>query len=51
MKTLISQPLTEEDQEFLDRLIAGARGRPGALLGVLEKAQEHHPRKFLARET
>lgn len=51
MQTIISQPLTEVDQEFLDRLIAEQRGRPGSLLGVLEKAQEHNPRKFLPRET
>jgi len=32
-------------------VIAGQRDRPGALLGILEKAQEHQPRKFLSRET
>jgi NADH-quinone oxidoreductase subunit E len=51
MATLTSVPLVESDQEFLDKLIAGHRGRPGALLGILEKAQDHHPRKFLPRET
>ena len=51
MATLTSLPLAESDQEFLDKVIAGQSGRPGALLGILEKAQEHEPRKFLSRET
>jgi NADH-quinone oxidoreductase subunit E len=51
MTTLTSIPLSEAEQEFLDKLIAGQGGRAGALLGVLEKAQEHQPRKFLPRET
>ncbi|MGO8786819.1 MAG: NAD(P)H-dependent oxidoreductase subunit E [Terriglobia bacterium] len=51
MITLTSVPLVESDQEFLDKTIAGQNGRPGALLGILEKAQEREPRKFLSRET
>lgn len=51
MVTLTSVPLTVAEQEFLDRVIAEQRSRPGALLGILEKAQEHHPRKFLSRDT
>ncbi len=51
MATLTSVPLVESEQEFLDRVIAEQRGRPGALLGILEKAQDHNPRKFLPRET
>ena len=51
MATLTSIPLTEADQLFLDKAIAEHRGRPGALLGILEAAQEHEPRKFLSRET
>jgi len=51
MATLTSNPLTEADQEFLDKLIAENRGRPGALLGILEKAQDREPRKYLPRET
>jgi NADH-quinone oxidoreductase subunit E len=50
MATLTSMPLTEADQLFLDKVIAEHRGRPGALLGILEAAQEHEPRKFLSRE-
>jgi NADH-quinone oxidoreductase subunit E len=48
--TLTSVPLSESEQEFLDKLIAAQGSRPGALLGILEKAQDHQPRKFLTRE-
>ncbi len=51
MATLMSVPLAESEQEFLDRLITAEGRRPGALLGILEKAQEHNPRKFLSRDT
>jgi len=51
MATVTSVPLKEAEQEFLDRVIAAQGNRPGALLGILEKAQEHEPRKFLSRET
>ncbi len=51
MATLTSLPLAESDQQFLDKVIAGQRSRPGALLGILEAAQDHEPRKFLSRET
>jgi NADH-quinone oxidoreductase subunit E len=51
MATMTSVPLTESEVDFLDKLIAGNRGRPGDLLGILEQAQEHSPRKFLSRET
>lgn len=50
MPTLTSVPLAEIDQLFLDKVIADRRGRPGALLGILEKAQDHEPRKFLSRD-
>jgi len=51
MSTMTSVPLIESEQEFLDKVIAEQGGRPGALLAILEKAQEHQPRKFLPRET
>ena len=51
MTTLTSLPLAESDQQFLDKVIADQNGRPGALLGILEKAQDRNPRKFLSRET
>jgi NADH-quinone oxidoreductase subunit E len=39
---------TVEDQDFVDRVIAEHRGRPGALLTILERVQEHTPDKYLA---
>jgi NADH-quinone oxidoreductase subunit E len=40
-----------QDPEFIDRVIAAHHGRPGALLGILEAVQEHHPAKYLPLET
>jgi len=35
------------DAAFIDQTIASHRERPGALLGILEAVQEHHPQKYL----
>ena len=51
MATMISVPLAEPEQEYLDKVIAEQLGRPGALLSILEQAQDHQPRKFLSRDT
>jgi NADH-quinone oxidoreductase subunit E len=51
MKSFSSQAPSSLDQDFIDKVIAGQSGRPGALLGILQKVQDHHPRKFLPRET
>jgi NADH-quinone oxidoreductase subunit E len=40
-----------EDQDTLDRIIAEQGGRPGSLLGILEKLQEQHRNKYLPMET
>ncbi len=42
--------LPVEEQAFADRAIAESADRPGALLGILERIQEHHPQKFLSAE-
>ena len=42
--------LENGEQAFIDQTIAQNRGRPGALLGILEAIQEHHPHKFLSAE-
>ena len=34
MVMLTAVPLVESEQEFLDKVIAEQRGRPGALLGL-----------------
>jgi NADH-quinone oxidoreductase subunit E len=40
-----------EEQVFLDKLIAVRRSRPGALLGILEAAQDRNRYKYLPLET
>jgi NADH-quinone oxidoreductase subunit E len=49
--SLVTAPPRVEDQDLLDRIIAEQGGRPGALLGILEKVQEQHRNKFLPMET
>lgn len=51
METLSSASLASEEQVFIDKLIAIRRGRPGALLGILEAAQERNRHKYLPLET
>lgn len=48
MQTLSRQRLDVADQAFVDRVIAAQSGRPGALLGILEAAQEHERHKYLS---
>ncbi len=36
--------------EFIDRVIAENRGKPGSLLTILEAVQEREPHKYLSRE-
>lgn len=40
-----------EGQDLIDRIIGEGTGRPGALLGILERLQEEHRHKFLPMET
>ena len=40
-----------DEQVFIDKLITTRRGRPGALLGVLEATQERNRYKYLPLET
>jgi NADH-quinone oxidoreductase subunit E len=40
-----------EDQDLIDRIIGDQAGRPGALLGILEKLQDRNPHKYLPMET
>jgi NADH-quinone oxidoreductase subunit E len=49
MSALATVPDTGE-QAFIDQTISQNRGRPGALLGILEAIQEHNPHKFLSVE-
>jgi NADH-quinone oxidoreductase subunit E len=43
-------PLTHEDRQFLDQLIAEHAGKPGMLLSILEKIQERQAQKYLPIE-
>ncbi|MCC6587550.1 MAG: NAD(P)H-dependent oxidoreductase subunit E [Bryobacterales bacterium] len=43
--------MIDMDQAFIDQVIASRNCRPGALLGILETIQDHHPRKYLPEET
>jgi NADH-quinone oxidoreductase subunit E len=38
------------EQAYIDQTIVKNNGRPGALLGILEAVQEHHPHKYLSPE-
>ena len=49
--TFLPARLEADDQVFIDQQIASRKGRPGALLGVLEAVQERHPRKYLPLDT
>jgi NADH-quinone oxidoreductase subunit E len=40
-----------EDQDLIDRIIGDQAGHPGALLGILEKLQDHNRYKYLPMET
>ncbi|HUI58215.1 MAG TPA: NAD(P)H-dependent oxidoreductase subunit E [Bryobacteraceae bacterium] len=42
--------LTSDEQAYADRMIVEHSGKPGALLGILESIQEHHPNKYLSPE-
>jgi NADH-quinone oxidoreductase subunit E len=44
------RPLSHEDQEYLDGLVAEYQGKPGMLLTVLEKIQDRQAQKFLPIE-
>jgi NADH-quinone oxidoreductase subunit E len=40
--------LSLEEQSYADREIAAHAGKPGALLGILERLQDHNPHKYLS---
>lgn len=50
MDALSLASIPTEDQVFIDKLVATRRGRPGALLGILEAAQERNRHKYLPLE-
>ncbi len=40
-----------EDQDLIDRIIGEQAGRPGALLGILERLQDRNRHKYLPMQT
>ena len=51
MATPSTISLSNEDQVFIDKVIHSRRGRPGALLGILEATQERNRYRYLPLET
>ncbi|MFZ0480578.1 MAG: NAD(P)H-dependent oxidoreductase subunit E [Terriglobales bacterium] len=51
MPTLLQTQLSTDEQAFIDKLVADSKGRPGALLTILEAAQERNPHNYLPLET
>ena len=51
MQTLSLGNLPTEEQVFIDKAIQSRRGRPGALLAILEATQEKNRNKYLPIET
>ena len=51
MDTLPPGAPTPEHRVFIDKEISSHRGRPGALLSVLEAVQQRHPQNYLPMET
>jgi NADH-quinone oxidoreductase subunit E len=47
MHTQTSQYASNGEQVFIDQVIASRKGRPGALLSILEAVQDHTPHKYL----
>jgi NADH-quinone oxidoreductase subunit E len=47
MHSQITEYASGGDQVFIDQVIASRKGRPGALLSILEAVQDHTPHKYL----
>lgn len=50
MTTRSAQAPSFFDVDFVDKIIAAQADRPGSLLGILAKVQDHHPKKYLPRD-
>jgi NADH-quinone oxidoreductase subunit E len=51
MQTIRRETQDENERAFIDQVIAERRGRPGALLGILQTVQARNPRNYLPVET
>ena len=50
MPTLSPASLPAEERVFVDKVIESRRGKPGALLGILEAVQERNRHKYLPED-
>ena len=50
MQSVATHRFANFDQTFVDTVIAEQAGRPGALLGILERVQDHEPAHYLPAE-
>ena len=50
MQAAPAELISPADQAFIDQVIASRSARPGALLGILEAAQNRNPHKYLPPE-
>ncbi len=51
MQSSSSDRPTNGEHAFIEQLIVTRKGRPGALLSILEAMQDHDPHKYLAMDT
>ncbi len=42
--------LDTAEQDYIEGVLAKHQGKPGALLGILQELQDHHPNKYLSEE-
>ncbi len=47
MHAALDERLAAGEQAFIDQVVAGRAGRPGALLSILEAVQNHNPHNYL----
>jgi NADH-quinone oxidoreductase subunit E len=51
MSSQLQLVTSTDEQTFIDKIVRAHAGRPGALLGILGKVQEHDPHQYLPPET
>jgi NADH-quinone oxidoreductase subunit E len=49
--SISTQSPSQPDRDFIDGVLAGQTGRPGALLAILQQVQNHNPHSYLPLET
>jgi NADH-quinone oxidoreductase subunit E len=51
MHSQTQESVSNGEHVFIDQVVASRKGRPGALLSILEAVQDHNPNKYLPLET